>query len=216
MKKLLAIAITAICMVTSTFALGFEIGGRGFLGTNFADDATFKDVGDQLKKITFESEFDYGFGAYANISILGGLGVQGELNLVKGKTKLSEAINGGAKDFETWTIDVPLMVWINQDIGSFAFGLGAGPNFSVHIPTGTFKECYENVITSFKDNMFNIGAIFGIDLKFYFNDHFGLNLGARYITDFSSTKIPLLADKGDADYKRKSLYANLGLQFRLF
>lgn len=212
MKKLIAVMAAAVVCASSTFALGLGFGARGFLGTELTSK-TFAEVGDELKAFNFDKTFNYGFGAYADLSLLGGLGVQGEVNLTYGTVKLSDTST--ATNYEAWNIDVPLMLWLNQDIGKVAVGLGAGPNFAISIPTSGYKEAMSAAAQEFKDKQFNIGVAVGLDLKFYPTDHFGIVLGGRYITDFTTTNADSTEQK-DVEFTRKSLYANVGAEIKLF
>ena len=211
MKKLIAVMVAAVVCISSTFALGFGFGARGFLGTELTSKS-FSEVGDELKAFNFDKTFDYGFGVYADLSLLGGLGIQGEVNLTYGTVKLSDT---STTSYEAWNIDVPLMLWLNQDIGKVAVGLGAGPNFAISIPTSGYKEAMSAAAQEFKDKQFNIGVAVGLDLKFYPTDHFGIVLGGRYITDFTTTNANNTVQK-DVEFTRKSLYANAGVEIKLF
>ena len=37
MKKIIAMAVAAVCLVSATFALDFEFGGRAILGRNLGE-----------------------------------------------------------------------------------------------------------------------------------------------------------------------------------
>ena len=78
MKKIIAIAITAVLMLSAGFALDFEVGVHGILGRNL-DSGSFED---NLNAAKEDMTFDYGFGAYANFALFGGLGIQAEANYV--------------------------------------------------------------------------------------------------------------------------------------
>ncbi len=212
MKKLIAVMATTVICASSTFALGLGFGARGFLGSELTS-STIAEVGTELKSFNLDKTFNYGFGAYADLSLLGGLGIQAEANLTYGTVKLSDTAS--ATSYEAWNIDVPLMLWLNQDIGKFAVGLGAGPNFAISIPTSGYKEAMAAAAQDFKNKQFNIGVAVGLDVKFYPTDHFGIVLGGRYITDFTTTNASSTVRK-DVEFTRKSLYANVGAEIKLF
>ncbi len=215
MKKIIAMACTAILLLTAAFALDFEVGVRGILGRNL-DGGSFED---NLNSAKQDKTFDFGFGAYANFALFGGLGIQAEANYVK------SSINFQAKDpdtnkyksvpYELHTLDLAPMVWLNLDLWKFTLGFGAGPNFS--IPVASLGE----VKNATKDQ-FTVGLIAGADFKFYFTDHFGIVLSGRYITDWTKKNIVLegygqTVDTGIPEYSfnRKTLYGGLGLEFKL-
>ncbi len=215
MKKIIAMAVAAVLMVSAASALDLEFGARGILGRNL-DNGTFKENVTQAKE---DKTFDAGFGIYGNFALFGGLGIQAEANYVK------SSINFQAKDpdtnkyksvpYELHTLDLSPMVWLNLDLWKFTLGFGAGPNFS--IPVASLGE----VKNATKDQ-FTVGLIAGADFKFYFTDHFGIVLSGRYITDWTKKNIVLegygqTVDTGIPEYSfnRKTLYGGLGLEFKL-
>lgn len=227
MKKLLAVLICAVTMVSSTFALGFCVGAKGFLGTDFDTNADIKQQAQAITKLNANSDLDFGFGAYTNLTLFAGLGVQAEANLTRGKTTFNVMKQGvdtfEAQELSVWTLDIPLMVWLRGELGPFQLGFGAGPNFAFNIPAGDFKSLYDKTRTDIANNVFTMGVCIGADAKFFFNKHLGLVVGARYINDFMKTDVPVVVagyDTGSSyptvAISRKALYANVGLEFKLF
>ncbi len=212
MKKIIAMAIATICLVSATFALDFEIGARGILGYNMALDSDFKT---EYMKAKDSKVFDSGFGAYANFALFGGLGIQAEANYIKSSMDFN--VQGATKESEyaIRTLDLAPMVWLNLDLWKLTVGFGLGPNFSIQIPG------LSDVKTAKKDQ-FRTGLIAGADFKFYFTDHMGLVLSGRYITEFQKKDVPIQVAGYDSGAKyttfetgRKTLYGGLGLEFKL-
>ena len=141
MKKIIAMALAALCMVSASFALDFEFGGRVILGRNL-DDGSFKENVAAAKQ---DKTYDFGGGAYVNFALFGGLGVQLEGNYVKSSIDFKAKDNGTEKEYEyeMHTLDLSPMVWLNLDLWKFTLGFGAGPNFSIVVPdlkTATEKQ----------------------------------------------------------------------------
>jgi hypothetical protein len=232
MKKLIALAVAAATMVSAAFALDLEAGGRFFLGTNLGsstlgevgNDVTDESVKDALKKINLDSQLDYGFGAYVNFALFGGLGVQGEANLTKGTATINGLATGQtASDYEVWTLDLPVMLWANFDLWRFTIGGGVGVNFSMDLQPGSLKELYAESLANAKDNAFRMGLAVGLDAKFYFTKHLGLVASGRYIMDFNKKEVPLNVNGVDTgakyptlEFTRRSLYGGLALEFKFF
>ena len=119
MKKIIAAIVMTVCMVSATFALDFSIGARGNFGRNLSTD--MESTWTELATTKMDTPFEFGFGAYTNFALLGGLGVQAELNLTKSKIQFknsSSSIPDGydTYDYDTWLLDVPVMVWLNLDV----------------------------------------------------------------------------------------------------
>ena len=214
MKKIIAMAVAAVCLVSSVFALDLEFGARGILGRNL-DTGTFKENVAQAKE---DGTFDFGFGAYGNFALFGGLGIQAEANYIKSEKNFKVKDENGktvTKEYETHTLDLSPMVWLNLDLWKFTLGFGAGPNFS--IPVATIGD-----VTKSSKEDFTVGVIAGADFKFYFTKHLGLVLSGRYITDWTKKNVTIEAygqsvDTGLPEYSfnRKTLYGGLGLEFKL-
>ena len=206
MKKIIAMAVAAVCLVSASFALDLEIGGRVCLGRNL-DNGSFKENYQAAKQ---DETFDFGGGAYVNFALFGGLGIQAEANYIKSSIDFS----GTGKEetsYEIHTLDLSPMVWLNLDLWKFTIGLGAGPNFSV--PVKSVSDA-----TKAKKEDFTVGLIAGADFKFYFTDHLGVVLSGRYVTDWTKKTVELYGvDTGVPEYSfnRKTIYGGLGLEWKL-
>ena len=210
MKKIIAMAVTAVLLVSATFALNFEVGARGILGRNL-DGGSFASNFDAARQ---DKTFDFGFGAYANLSILGGLGVQAEANYVKSSIKFANTAE--TVQYNMHILDLSPMIWLNLDLWKFEFGFGAGPNFE--IPLASLGDVW-----SAKKEDFTVGLIAGVDVKFYFTKHLGVVASGRFVCDFNKREIPIevFGHNSGGTYPsyeltRKTLYGGLGLEFRLF
>ena len=208
MKKIIALAIVAVSMVSASFALDFSIGARGIAGMNLDPAESVNNA-----KVEKDAVYDFGFGVNANFALLGSLGVQGEANFITSKGKFTE--NGvDANDYATILMDMPVMLWLNLDLWKFTLGFGAGPNFSA-----TLNEYSE--IKAMSDR-FKVGICAGVDGKFYLTNHLGLVASIRYIMDFQKTSVPIEIEGYEAgscpsvEYTRKSLYGGLGLEWKFF
>ena len=199
MKKILSVLIIAATMITSSFALGLSLGGRGLIGGNIDNVKTaVKSKGEGLV---------YGGGAFVNLEIFGGLGVQAEANFVSNQI-------GGEKNINM--VDIPLMAWYNLNLFDiFSIGLGAGVNFST-ITNNVFHDI-KNI------NTWNTGLAVGANIKFYFNKHFGIVLGANGVFDFTKRSNEEIAtdvmNGQEAKFlntERQSIYGTLGAEFKLF
>lgn len=216
MKKIIALAIVAFSMVTSSFALNLSIGARGNAGLNLdVNQDAIQQVTDEAKKITKDSAFDVGFGLYANAALLGGLGVQAEANFVTSNTSFNGAVNGEKIDYDTMLLDVPVMVWLNLDLANFVVGFGVGPNFSTRI-----NEMSE--IKGLSKDVFKMGAAAGVDAKIFLTGNLALVASVRYIMDFTKTEVPIKIQDYEVggtypqlDFTRKSLYGGIGLEYKI-
>lgn len=210
MKKIIAMAFIAVLMISATFAFNFEVGARGILGRNL-DDGSFEANYNAAKE---DKTFDFGFGAYANLALFGGLGIQAEANYVNSSITF---VHAGVQDvqYSMHILDLSPMVWLNLDCWKFTFGFGAGPNFE--IPLASLGD-----IVNAKQQDFTVGLIAGADLKFYFTDHLGIVLSGRFVCDWNQKNVPITVNGyqlGDASYPsyaftRKTLYGGLGLEFK--
>lgn len=209
MKKIIALAIVAVSMVSASFALDFSIGARGIAGMNL-------DPADSVNnaKVEKDAVYDFGFGVNANFALLGSLGLQGEANFITSKGKFDDLTNSKTVEYDTILMDMPVMLWLNLDLWKFTLGFGAGPNFSA-----TLNEYSE--IEAMSDN-FKVGICAGVDGKFYLTNHLGLVASIRYIMDFQKTSVPIevqgqeVASYPSVEYTRKSLYGGLGLEWKFF
>ena len=215
MKKIIAMAVAAVCLVSTTFALDFELGGRAILGRNLEAGS----VKDNYAKAKEDKTFDFGAGAYVHLALLGSLGVQAEGNYIKSSvnfTKNEAEENGSYKkvNYDLHTLDLSPMLWFSGQIWKLGLGAGVGPNFSVVIPA---SEKLTSVTKKSKED-FAVGLITGADVKFYFTDHLGLVLSGRYIIDFQEKNIEIYGiDTGAKEYSvnRKTFYGGLGLEWKL-
>lgn len=211
MKKLLGVLLVAATMAASTFALDLSIGGRGLIGGNIGKVAEVaQNKGEGLVA---------GGGIYANFSLFGGFGIQGEVNFLNSQIAVKKGAEGETVGYTTTScniVDVPILAWYNFQIAKFAIGAGVGVNFSAMLPDNT------NVFqAASQKDMWNAGLAVGANVKFYFNDHFGLVIGANGVFDFIETSVVVnggtkeyLFDKDDG--KRKSVYGTIGVEFKLF
>ena len=215
MKKIIAMAIAAVCLVSASFALDLEFGGRAILGRNL-DNGDFSAQVDSAKQ---DKTFDFGGGLYANFALFGGLGIQAEANYVKSSIDLSarntETNEYEQIDYELHTLDLAPMVWLNLDLWRFTIGFGAGPNFS--IPVASLGD-----VKTAKKEEFTMGIIAGADFKFYFTKNLGIVLSGRYVTDWTKKEVVLEAygqslNTGIPEYtfNRRTVYGGLGLEFKL-
>ena len=212
MKKIIAMVVAAVLMVSATFALDLEFGARGILGMNLGLDQNLKDV-----KIEKDGTYDFGFGVYGNFALFGGLGIQAEANYIKSSVTFSGEKGGDTVEvpYVLHTLDVAPMLWLNLDLWKFTIGFGAGPNFSIVVPS------LNDALSATKDQ-FVPGLIAGADFKFYLTDHLGLVLSGRYIMEFTKSTYTFDAagqtfdsNVPKYDYNRKTIYGGLGLEFKL-
>lgn len=211
MKKIIAMAVTALLFLSASFALDFEIGARGILGRNL-DAGSFTE---NLNAAKEDKTFDFGFGAYANLALFGGLGVQAEANYVNSSITF---VNNNAQqvNYAMHIMDLSPMLWLNLDLWKFTIGFGAGPNFE--IPLASVSD-----IVNAKQQNFTVGLVAGADFKFYFTKHLGLVLSGRFIMDWAKKDVPITVygvNTGSSyptyEFTRKTLYGGLGLEFKFF
>ena len=209
MKKIIALAIVAVSMVSASFALDFSIGARGIAGMNLDPAESVNNA-----KVEKDAVYDFGFGVNANFALLGSLGLQGEANFITSKGKFNDLTNNKTTEYDTILMDMPVMLWLNLDLWKFTLGFGAGPNFSA-----TLNEYSE--IKAMSDK-FKVGICAGVDGKFYLTNHLGLVASIRYIMDFQKTSVPIevqgvsVGEYPSVEYTRKSLYGGLGLEWKFF
>jgi hypothetical protein len=208
MKKIIAMAVAAICLVSASFALDLEFGARAFLGRDLDLDT---DLRTNYATAKDDKTFDFGFGGYGNFALFGGLGIQAEVNYVKSSTVFQAE---GKQDipYEMHVMDLSPMVWLNLDLWKLTIGFGAGPNFSILVGSAG------DVVRASKQD-FDMGLIAGADFKFYFTDHLGLVLSGRYVMDFEREEIDVYGvNTGVSKYdpSRKTVYGGLGIEWKLF
>lgn len=210
MKKIIAMALAAVLMVSAASALDLEFGGRAILGRNL-DSGTFKENMAAAKQ---DKTYDFGFGIYGNFALFGGLGIQAEANYVK--SSITFAKEGKEEvQYDMHTLDLSPMLWLNLDLWKFTIGFGAGPNFE--IPLASLGD-----IKNAKKQDFTVGLIAGADFKFYFTEHLGLVLSGRFVTDWQKKDVPIEVNGYNTgssypsyEFTRKSLYGGLGLEFKI-
>ena len=212
MKKIIAMACTAVLLIGATFALDFEVGARGILGRNLAS-GSFED---NLNAAKQDKTFDFGFGAYANFALFGGLGIQAEANYVKSSITF---VQDGRDEvqYAMHIMDLSPMVWLNLDLWRLTIGFGAGPNFE--IPLASVSD-----IANAKKQDFTVGLITGADVKFYFTKHLGLVLSGRFIMDWDKKDVAIEVNGYEIpgatypsyEFSRRTLYGGLGLEFKFF
>ena len=194
MKKLIAMAAAAVCLISSTFALNISVGGRAMLGVNLGADYS-----------GFEGIVGGG-GAFFNLELLGGFGFQGEANIVTNQIEISPQ-DRTLTTTDYSIVDLPFMFWYNLKLGNLVVGGGAGLNFS------SFSNDDVN-------NQMNVGVAAGANLKYLFSDHFGLVFGAHSVFDFLPTVTVTSSGKkttytaNGPEYTRKSIYGTVGLEYR--
>ena len=213
MKKIIAMALAAVCLVSASFALDLEFGGRAILGRNIAPDGKMSAA---IADARADKTFDFGGGAYANFALFGGLGIQAEANYIKSQITFTDDKNEKVA-YDLHTLDLAPMVWLNLDLWKLTVGLGAGPNFS--IPVASISD----VANATKQD-FQFGLIAGTDVKFYFTQHLGLVLSGRYIMEFEEKNLEIdvagykkvNTNIPQYSFSRRTLYGGLGLEYKLF
>lgn len=214
MKKIIALAIVAVSMVSASFALDLSIGVRGNAGINIAanEDVATK-VNASLNK---DTAYDLGFGVNVNFALLGSLGLQGEANFVTSKASFNDATKNQTVEYETILLDMPVMLWLNLDLWRFVVGFGVGPNFST-----TINQLSD--IQGVKNNTFKVGIAAGLDGKFFITDHLGIVASVRYIMDFEKTSVPIViegyntgVEYPSVEFPRRSIYGGIGIEWKFF
>ena len=210
MKKIIAMAVAAVMMVSAASALDLEFGGRAILGRNL-DSGTFKENMAQAKQ---DKTYDFGFGIYGNFALFGGLGIQAEANYIKSSIKFAKEGKEEVQ-YDMHTLDLSPMLWLNLDLWKFTLGFGVGPNFE--IPLASLGD-----IKNAKKQDFTVGLIAGADFKFYFTDHLGLVLSGRYVTDWQKKDVPIEVNGYNSgatypsyEFTSKSIYGGLGLEWKI-
>lgn len=198
MKKLLGTLIVAVTLVSATFGLNLSIGGRGMIGSN---------VGNRNPNL---DGIVSGGGGYVNLGLIGGFGLQGEMNFVSSTIAVGE---NSATFTPCEVIDFPVLAWYNASLANnVVFGGGIGLNFSSYS-----DKSYVNQY----DSRFNVGLALGLNLKYFFTDSFGIVLGGNAVFDFMKTQkttssggaTTIVWDTNDGS--RKAIYGSIGLEFRV-
>lgn len=231
MKKIIALAIIAVSMVSASFALDLEIGAKVFGGQNVADGSS---AASTVKSLNANSQFQYGGAAYLNFALFGGLGIQLEPTIIKGLVSFETTENGGTQkvtsDYDALSLDVPLMVWLNLDLWKLTIGFGGGVDFSMDLNR---NESYLSQLSAEARKQASAASeglgkmsfawIVGLDGKFYLTDHLGIVGSARYIMDVKKKDVPIKVNDYNTgasyptiEYGRRFLYGALGLEFKFF
>lgn len=191
MKKLLGVLTVLFCLSASTFAVDFAVGGKGFFGKCISPDNTSY------------NGFVSGGGAFFNLDLLMGLGIQTEVNVMTNRVTFA---SNSVSFTEYETIDVPVYVWFNLPIKPVTIGGGLGVNFSGH-SGGTASQ---QVI---------VGVAAGANIIAYVAPHFGIVFGANYVWDaFPQMEKSVSGDTStytfiENDKKRHQICGSVGLEF---
>jgi hypothetical protein len=220
MKKLISALVVLFCMISSTYAFSLAFGARGILGKDM-DSLSSLNVNN-----VFNSETSAGFGAYVNLGLFGGLGVQGEVNVNMKNVMLIPYTNIPVQyDYASKLIDVPVMLWLQLSLWKFSVGVGLGPNFSFDL-NPFFNVTNGFTVNNLTTNGYTYGAVGGADVKFYFTKHIGLVASARVIFDIgkgNNNSLYYIDSTGNINFNyniiavtRKTIYGGLGIEFKLF
>lgn len=190
MKKFFISIFLLVGMTFSTFALsaGVRLNGGGNVGNNLPNASM-------------------GIGAYLNLDLIAGFGLQFEVNAIT-----REVFKDGATNelvFRDYTaVDIPAMLWYNFNLPRFTIGGGAGLNFS-YVETKRFKDI--------KYEVFQAGVACGLNAKFFFNRNIGLVLGATGIFDVIPIKQTSSNNETrfslNTNCKRASIFGSIGVEF---
>ncbi|MCQ2576139.1 MAG: porin family protein [Treponema sp.] len=210
MKKIIAMAVAAVCFVSASFALDLEFGARGILGKQVSG------LKESVNEIKADPNFDLGGGVYGNFALFGGLGVQAEANVIKSTLSISKDGASKGDDYDMYNVDLAPMVWLNLDLWRLTIGAGVGPNFNIALSN-------LGDIAAAKKDQFKMGLAAGADVKFYITNHLGLVVSGRYIMEFQKKEVPIEIEGFQTggsyptiDYTRKTLYGGVGLEYKLF
>jgi len=194
MKKIFALLILAIGLSTSAFAVSISVGGNFNGGGTLSTDSQYQG-------------FTAGGGAFLNLNLFLGLGVQAEVNVTTSKMTF---IQNSVYVYDDYTIyDVPVMLWWNLRLGSIIVGAGAGLNIS----------SIDNV-DYYPVERFALGCATGANVIFLVGNHFGIVVGAHGVFDFTP-HLSVTESRGGTVYTfnasnwtRSSVYGNIGLEYR--
>lgn len=220
MKKFITLAVMMTSLLSSSFALGLSVGVTGFLGSDIAENTATTEIANEVKNVTLDTNLNYGFGLYGNLAILNGLGVQVEANLTKGSTSINGLTEGTVSDYDTWILDVPVMLWDNFTFGPIAVGLGAGVNFSFDLASGDMSSLFSQAKASYSNDNYRTGFAGGANVKFYLGDNLGIVAKGLFIADFDPKTVELSVEdyaSGETpsiSYTRRSLYGAVGLEYK--
>ena len=200
MKKVLGLLIVSLTLIASAFSFSFSLGGNFSFGGNVGNEYPEADG------------MVLGGGFVVNTELIGGFGVQAEVNLVGRTIKTGENSITFSKN-SCKVIDVPIMAFYNYPINDrLKVGGGAGINLGFYS-----DPAYKN---SKSNSNMNIGLAIGGNLKYYVFQNFGLVLGLLGVFDFLPTTKETTSNEttyifGDGA-TRKGIYGTVGVEFRLF
>ena len=236
MKKILALAATALIFTTSIFAIGLAGAGAKF-GVNFGGAGTTLE-GDTKKSADYiEDKYKHGnigggFGFYALLDIVdldfGILYVQPEINF-----NFNNGFNVDDKDHKyeekiyTHTLDLPVLVTLEVPVADmFEVGGGLGLQFAfplksdVETTLGSNSSKASSNYDKISANP-NIGLIFDANGKFLFGSkkvkHFAAVLDLRYTLDFAKTSFDFKKGKvtvSEEMFTRRFLSIWAGAEYR--
>lgn len=195
MKKLITVLFITAVLSASMFAVNFTVGGNINAGGTISDDSNYHG-------------FSAGTGAFFNMDLFMGLGLQAEVNL--SQDYISFSSNSITFDERYNIVDSAFMAWWNAKLGFIGLGAGIGPNFS-----GT--------ISDYEDNNLVFGIAAGANVIFYLGNHFGLVTGVHGVYDLTSRFGATTSKTEDkvttitfetSDWKRRSIYGTFGVEYR--
>ncbi len=199
MKKIFALFVITFGLVSSTFALGLSAGATGNIGANLKTSDIIDDG------------FSGGAGAYLNLDLFFGIGLQGEINYVTSPCSLLLP-TGSISKYSA--MDLAIMPWYSLNLVILSIGAGAGINFAF----------YDQNLRGFSiiDENFIPGITFTINGKIYLGEHLGLVIGAHGVFDIlpmvDISQLPdsyFKSNPNITDLFRRSIYGTVGVEFRL-
>lgn len=193
MKKLFALLLIVTGLSTSAFALSISAGG------------VFNGGGTLSSEVEYQG-FTVGGGAFINLNLFSGVGVQAEFNVSTSQIIVNRNSLYIVDDYTVY--DLPVMLWANFQLGSIIAGAGAGLNLSV----------VENL--EYADvNKFSVGFAAGANVIFPIGRHFGILVGAHGVFDLTPHISVTEFDRGSvytfasSNWTRQSIYGNIGLEY---
>ncbi len=168
MKRIIALLMVLSVAATGAFALELTLGLKGGVG-HF--DAWGSDYADLLDENDLERDFSFGgsIGAFGRFGLVRRWSLQPEILFTSGGQKYSGSSGSG----DDWvrvvrrTIEVPILVRRQFNLGPLALAAFAGPN--VQFKVGDFKLAQEGVddteITDQKSMAFGADLGVGVDFQ---------------------------------------------------
>lgn len=213
MKKILAIIFGFCMMISSAFAVNSAIGVKGFIGTP-AGTTVESDI---VNYKQIQPTLSAGGGLYLTFGLNDLLGFQVGMNAVT--HEVAPIVDGQiTATYKSSVLEFPLLGLIEFQFGRFGVSAAVGPSFSV----GTSLE---SLLTGFPEfTNWNIGLYTGLSLKYGLTSHIHTVAGANYVFDFTQSHVSYSASGinistapiNGMNYTRRSLVANLGLEFQFF